>query len=95
MFPISTVLDPRFKLRHIPYSDHNFDMKFLLNRLESVRIIEASSSTPIDDLLASSSHKPSKLLIQFMEHQSNRSMTLDEKSTKVELEDYLFEHCND
>ena len=30
-----------------------------------------------------------------MEQQSNRSTTLDEKSTKVELEDYLFESCID
>ena len=24
MFPIATVLDPRFKLGHIPYGEHNF-----------------------------------------------------------------------
>ena len=95
VFPIATVLDPRFKLRHITYSEHNFVKEILLNMLESVRIIEASSSTSIDDLLSSSSHKRSKVMMQFMEQQSNRSTTLDEKSAKVELGDYLFEPCID
>ena len=76
VFPIATVLDPRFKLGHIPYGEHNM--------LESVRIIEASSCMSIDDLLASSSHKRSKVRMSFMEQQSNRSTTLDEKSAKVQ-----------
>ena len=67
VFPIATVLDPRFKLGHIPYGEHTFFREILLNMLELVRIIEASSSTPIDDLLASSSHKHSKVMMQFME----------------------------
>ena len=40
--------------------------------------------------LSSSSHNCSKVMMQFMEQQSNRSTTLDEKSA----EDYLFEPCN-
>ena len=48
----------------------------------------------IDDLLASSSLKHSKVIIQFMERQSNRSTTLNEKSLKVEF-DYLCEPCID
>ena len=55
MFPIATVLDPRFKLEHIPHGEKIFVMETLLNILESVRIIEGSSSIPIDDLLASRS----------------------------------------
>ena len=42
----------------------------------------------IDDLLASSSHNHSKVKIQCMKQQSNKSTTLEEKSIKVELEDY-------
>ena len=34
MFPIATVLDPRFKLEHIPHGEQNFVMKNLLNMLE-------------------------------------------------------------
>ena len=60
-------------------------MEILLNKLELVRIIEGSSSTLIDDLPASSSHKRLKVMIQFMEQQSNKSKILDEKSAKVEL----------
>ena len=93
VFPIALVLDPKFKLGRIPYDEHNFLMKILLNMLESVRIIETLSSMLIDDLLASSSHKHSKVMMQFMEQQSNRSVTLDEKSEKVELEAYLCEPC--
>ena len=66
MFPIARVLDPKFKLGHIPYGEHNFVKEILLNMLKSVCIIEASSSTPIDDLLSSSSHKRSKVMMQFM-----------------------------
>ena len=95
VFPISTLLDPRFKLKHIPYDEHNFFMEILLNMLKSVCIIEVSSSMPINDLLASSSHKRSKVMMQFIEQKSNRCKTLDEKSTKVELEDYLCEPCID
>ena len=95
MFPIALVLDPRFKLEHIPYDEHNFVMKILLNMLESVCIVEASSFTSIDDLFASSSHKRSKVMMQFMERQSNKSITLDENLEKVELEDYLYEPCID
>ena len=91
MFPIATVLDPRFKLEHVPHGEHKFVMETLLNMLESVRIIEASSSMPIDDLFASMTHKHSKIVMQFRERQSSRSRTVDEKSIKIELEDYL---CN-
>ena len=87
MFPVATVLDPRFKLKHIPHSVHKFIIETLLNMLESVRIVEASTSMPIDDLLASTSHKRSKVMIQFKEQQSSRSTTFDEKSVNVELED--------
>ena len=79
MFPIAIVPDPRFKLGRIPYDDNNFVKEISLNMLESVCIIEASSSTPIDDLLSSSSHKRSKVMMQFMEQQSNMSTTLDDK----------------
>ena len=79
MFPTATQLDPRFKLGHITYGKHNFVMAILLNMLELVRIIEASSYTSINDVLASSSHKRLKVMIQFMERQSNRSTTLGEK----------------
>ena len=34
MFPIATLIDPRFKLEHIPYGEHKFFMKTLLNMLE-------------------------------------------------------------
>ena len=83
VFPITTMLDPRFKLGHIPYGEHNFVMEILLNMLELVRIIEGLSSTLMDDLLASSSHKRSKVMIHFMDLQSNKSTILDEKSAKV------------
>ena len=36
MFPIATVLDPRFKLEHIPHGEHKFFMETLLNMLESM-----------------------------------------------------------
>ena len=42
-------------------------MKTLHNMLELGRFNEALSSTPIDDLLASSSNKRSKVVMQFME----------------------------
>ena len=57
--------------------------------LELLCPIQASSSTPIDDLLASSSHKHSKVMMQFMEWQSNRYTTIEEKSIETELEEYL------
>ena len=95
MFPIATVLDPRFKLEHIPHGEHKFVMETLLNMLESVCIVEALSSMPINDLLASMTHKRSRVMMQFMEQQSSRSTTVDEKSVKVELEDYLCEPCID
>ena len=79
MFPIATVLDPRFKLGHIPIGKHKFITEILLNMLELVHPIEASSSTLIDGLLASSSYKYSKVMMQFMERQSNRSTTTEEK----------------
>ena len=63
MFPIATVLDPRFKLEHIPQGEHKFFMETLLNMLESVCIIEGLSSMPIDDLLASTTHKLSKVMM--------------------------------
>ena len=44
VFPIATMLDPRFKLEHIPHGEHKFIMKTLLNMLELVRIAEAWSS---------------------------------------------------
>ena len=84
MFPIVIVLDPRFKLKHIPRDERKFFMETLLNMLESVCIVEASSSMPIDDLLASTTHKRSKVMMQFMERQSSRSTTVDEKSIKVD-----------
>ena len=59
MFSIATSLHPRFKLGHIPHGEHNFVMETLLNMLESMRPIQASTSTPIDDVLTSSSHKRS------------------------------------
>ena len=67
VFSSATVLDPRFKLGHIPHGEHNFVMETLLNMLESVRPIQAATTTPIDDVLASSSHKRSKVMMQFME----------------------------
>ena len=95
MFPIATVLDPRFKLEHIPHGEQKFVVETLLNLLESVRIGEGSSSIPIDDLVASRTHKRSKVMMQFMERQSSRSTTVDEQSVKVELDDYLCEPCID
>ena len=56
MLPIATILDPIIKLGHIPYGEHKSFIKMLLNMLESLCIIEASSSTSIDYLLASASH---------------------------------------
>ena len=66
MFPNALVLDLRFKLGHIPHG-HKIFMETLLNMLESVHLIDALSSTSIDDLLASSSHKRSKVMMQVME----------------------------
>ena len=42
-------------------------METLLSMLESVCIVEASSSMLIDDLLASTTHKRSKVMMQFIE----------------------------
>ena len=95
MFPIATVVDPRFNLEHIPHGEQKFVMETLLNILESVRIIESSSSMPIDDILASRTQKRSKVMMQFMERQSIRCTTVDEQSVKVELDDYLCEPCID
>ena len=67
MFPIAIVLDPIFKLGHIPHDEHKFVMKTLLNILESVRPMQASTFTLIDDILASFSHERSKVMLQFME----------------------------
>ena len=72
MFPIVTVLDPRFKLGHISHYEHKLVMETSLNMLESAHPIEASTSTLIDDFLASSNHKCSKVMMQFIERQSNR-----------------------
>ena len=58
-----------------------------LTILESIRIIEASSSIPIDDFWL---HQV-KIMMQFMDQQSNRSIALDEKSENVELVHYLCE----
>ena len=69
MFSIATVLNPRFKLGHILQGEHNFILETLLNMLESVRPIQASTYTPIDDVLALASHKRSKVMMQFMERQ--------------------------
>ena len=95
IFPIATVLDPIFKLEHIPHGEKEFVMENLLKMLELVCIIEGSSSMPIDDLLASRTHKRSKVMMQFMERQSSRSTTIDEQSVNVELDDYLCEPCID
>ena len=57
------MLDPRFKLEHIPHGEHKLVMETLLNMLESVRIIEASSSMSFDDLLTSTTHKHSKVMM--------------------------------
>ena len=59
---------------------HKFFMETLLNMLESGRPIQASTSTPIDDVLASSSHKHLKVMMLFMEQQSNKYTTIEEKS---------------
>ena len=67
LFSIARVLDPRFKLGHILHDDHNFFMKTLHKMLESVHIMEALSFMPIGDHLASLSHKPLKVMMQFME----------------------------
>ena len=66
MLLIATTLDLRFKLGHILRGEHKFVMKTLCNMLELVCPLEASRSTLIDDLLALSSHKCSKLIIQFL-----------------------------
>ena len=95
MFSIATVLDPRFKLGHIPQGEQNFVLETLLNMLESMRPIQASTSTPIDDVLASASHKHSKVMMQFMERQSNRYTTIEEKSAETKLKKYLREPCID
>ena len=73
----------------------SFFVETSLNLLKSVRIIEGSSSMPIDDLLASRIHKHSKVMMQFMDRQSSRSTVVDEQSVKVELDDYLCEPCID
>ena len=39
------------------FSEHKVVLETLLNVLESVRPIQASTCTPIDDVLASLSHK--------------------------------------
>ena len=91
MFPIATFLDPRFKLGHIPHGELSFVMDTLLKILESVCSIQAS--TPIDDFLASSSDTRSKVMMQFMERQSNKYTTVEEKSVETELEEYLREPC--
>ena len=80
MISIVTVLDPRFKLGHILHGEHNFVMETLLNMLESMRPIQTSTSTPIDDVLTSSSHKHSNVMMPFTERQSNRYTTVEEKS---------------
>ena len=85
------MLDPRFKLEHIRHSEYKLVIKNLLNMLESVGIVEASSSMPIDNFLASTTHKRSKVMMQFIDRQSSKSTTVDEKSLKDELEDYLCE----
>ena len=54
MYSITTMVDLRFKLEHIPQGAHKFFMETLLNILESMHIVEASSSMSIDDRLASS-----------------------------------------
>ena len=92
MFSIATVLNPRLKLGHIPHGEHNFVMETLLNMLESVRPIKALTSTTFkSNVLASSSHKPSKVMLQFIERQSNRYTTVQEKSAATEREEYLCE----
>ena len=63
--------------------------------LELVCPIQASTSTLIDDVLASPSHKRSKVMMQFMERQSNRYTTVEEKSVQTEMEEYLREPCVD
>ena len=93
IFPIAIVLDPRFKLGHIPHGEQKFVMETLPNMLELVHSIQASTSTPIDDVLASLSHKHSKVMMQFMEQQSNRCTIVEEKSAESELEEYLREPC--
>ena len=42
IFPIATVLDLRFKLRHIPHGDHNVVTETLLNMLQSECFVKAS-----------------------------------------------------
>ena len=64
-------------------------MKTSLNLLEYVRIIETLSTVPIDDLMASTSHERSKVMMQFMGQQLNMSTIADKKSPKVELGNYL------
>ena len=95
MFSIVIVQDPRFKLGHIPKGEETFVLENLLNVLESVRPIQPSTSTPIDDVLASTSHKHSKVMMQFMEQQSNRYRTIEEKSAETEPKEYLREPCID
>ena len=87
--------NPRFKFGHIPHGEHNFFMETLLNMLESMRPIQASTSTPIDNVLTSSSHKRSKVVMQFMERQSNRYTTVEEKSVQTALGEYFCEACID
>ena len=67
MFPIATMVDPRFKLEHILHGEQKFVMETLLDMLESVCILEASSFIPFDDLFASTTHKRLKVMIQFIE----------------------------
>lgn len=95
MFPIATTLDPRFKLEHIPEGEHTFVIKILLDLLETVNVVEASSSRGSTHSLASSGPQRSKVMMQFMERKQSTSTVTREKSRKDELEDYLREPCID
>ena len=95
VFHIAIVLDPILKFGHIPNGEHKFFMETLLNMLESVCPIQASTYTPIDDLLTSLSHKRSKVVMQFMERQSYRFIAVKERLAEIELEEYLHEPCID
>ena len=75
------MLHPILKFGHIPHGEHKFVIETLLKLLELLHIIEALSTTMIDDLMASSSRK--QVMMQYMEPQTNVSTTLDEKSKKL------------